>query len=396
MGIFDKLKGTVDIRSRKMIFILGGIVVLAVGYTYLSPAPTPVPVSRVAPPPTGVETVQGAEPVTPAYDNALSSYDKERLDIAKNANSSAIPTLRANTSDQRVPIIELDEPEPEAPQVELPEIKMPDPVTIAPNVIQPVANIPIVQAPKPVMNEEDISALLGDMNKLRKSYMPAEVVTFSSNEALLASAQESSAQSGPVVAAVNAANSEPQSKIKLPLAGTILYAEMVSRANSDNPGPVLARILQGEYAGATLIGTFSVAENALIIKFDKMTVRTSASGDEINETIAINTVAVDTKYIGTGLATKVDRHLFEKLAIGFTASFARGFGDMIANNGTTTVVTEGGTTINSRPKLSTEKQLYASGGEALGSVGDVLMDEFGNRPKTIIVDSGTALGVLFL
>jgi intracellular multiplication protein IcmE len=127
-----------------------------------------------------------------------------------------------------------------------------------------------------------------------------------------------------------------------------------------------------------------------------MTVKTSASGEEINETVPIETVAVDTKYIGTGLATKVDRHLFQKLAIGFTASFAQGFGDALSNNGSTTVVTEGGSTISSRPDLDTTEQLLSAGGDAVSKAGDILMDEFGRRPTTVIVDSGTAIGVLFL
>src|SRR5690606_19424776 len=133
-----------------------------------------------------------------------------------------------------------------------------------------------------------------------------------------------------------------------------------SRANSDAPGPVLARILQGEYEGATLIGSFQTVRNALVISFDRMTVRTTRDGEEINETVAIETVAVDTSHIGTALATKVDRHLFQKLAIGFTASFAQGFGKALASNGRTVIRTDSGTVIESSSELDTEQQLLAA------------------------------------
>jgi intracellular multiplication protein IcmE len=201
-------------------------------------------------------------------------------------------------------------------------------------------------------------------------------------------------QTGPEISGTDVAQAE--SKIKLPLAGTILYAQLVGRANSDYPGPVLAKILQGEYTGATLIGSFQTAQNALTISFDRMTVSTSRSGEEINETIPIQAVAVDTRYIGTGLATSVDRHLFQKLAIGFVAGFAQGFGDAISQTGETTIDTGNGTVTTGSRDLDANEELLAAGGQSVSEVGNILQQEFGNRPTTVIVEAGTPLGVLFL
>jgi intracellular multiplication protein IcmE len=201
-------------------------------------------------------------------------------------------------------------------------------------------------------------------------------------------------QSAPSVS--SAATDAAGSKVKLPLAGTILYAQLIGRANSDHPGPVLAKILQGEYTGATLIGSFQVAQNAMVISFDRMTVATTRDGDEINETVPIQATAVDTTYIGTGLATKVDRHMFQKLAIAFTAGFARGLGDAISDSGETTINTSNGTITTGGKNFDTREELLVAGGQAVSDAGSILQQEFGNRPTTVIVEAGTPIGVLFL
>jgi intracellular multiplication protein IcmE len=392
--MLNKIKGTTT-GSRKMLLGLGAVVVGAVGYSILSTSEPSPPNSSISAPPSSGQTIQGGTPLTQQYDRVLADADQGRIEEAKNTGTSAIPTIRPNPSEQQVPVIDPDVPEETAPEVELPEVKAP--VVIQQQPLQ--AAIPIVQPPQQMRDTAAIERLADKFKDYRRPIAVAEVIQFSTNAAIQAEIAGRE-QSAPAVssAGVGSAGSSTEnvSKIKLPLSGTILYAELVSRANSDTPGPVLARVLQGEYTGATLIGTFQTAQNALVISFNKMTVKTSASGEEINETVPIETVAVDTKYIGTGLATKVDRHLFQKLAIGFTASFAQGFGDALSNNGSTTVVTEGGSTISSRPDLDTTEQLLSAGGDAVSKAGDILMDEFGRRPTTVIVDSGTAIGVLFL
>jgi len=393
--MLKKLKGTTT-GSRKMLLGLGAVVVGAVGYSIFSTSEIAAPNSSVSAPPNSGPTIQGGNPISTAYDRVLADADQGRINEAKNSGTSAIPTVRPNPSEQQIPVIDPDEPEEAAPEVELPEVK--PPVVIQQQPLQ--TSIPIVQPPQQMRDPQEVERLLDRIKDFRRPIAVAEVIQFTTNAAVQAEIDARREQSGPAASAADltsgAGSTEQASKIKLPLAGTILYAELVSRANSDSPGPVLARILQGEYTGATLIGSFQTAQNSLIISFNKMTVKKTASGEEINETVPIETVAVDTKYIGTGLATKVDRHLFQKLAIGFTASFAEGFGDALANNGTTTVVTEGGSTISSRPKLNTDEQLLSAGGKAVSSAGSILMDEFGRRPTTVIVESGTAIGVLFL
>nr|WP_250807667.1 TrbI/VirB10 family protein [Neorhizobium tomejilense] len=335
-------------------------------------------------------TVHGtATPLDPDYVEALTAADKQRIEEAKTKGGSAMPTIQGNITETQAPL-EIDVSGADTtPVVEEPEIE----ITQQPLPIQvPLTEtVPLVTAPPPAVvaeNPERVSAMLAAM--ARRPLVPAEVVAFNAVTPVVPSAD----QSAPAVGATEA--SAEASKVKLPLAGKILYAQLVGRANSDHPGPVLAKILQGEYTGATLIGTFQVSQNALTISFDRMTVEKSRDGEEINETVPIQAVAVDTKYIGSGLATKVDRHLFQKLAIAFTAGFAQGFGDAISQTGETTIDTGNGTITTGSKDLDAKEELLSAGGQAVSEAGSILQQEFGNRPTTVIVEAGTPIGVLFL
>lgn len=382
----SKLKSSTA-GSKKMLIGVGAVVVGALAWTALSSSgPTANP-SSVAGPPRGNQTVQGGNQLTPAYDEALSVADRQRREQALDKGGSAVPTVRASRQDQIVPVLDLDPPTEPAPVVELPVVQQPvviqQPLTPA---------VPIVAQPTPIRSKEDTRNLQEYMLGLRRGYPVAEVIVMSNGDV----ASPAVEQTPPPAYADGGASARPQSKVTLPLAGTILYAEMISRANSDAPGPVLARILQGELEGATLIGSFQTVRNALVISFDRMTVRTTRDGVEVNETVPISTVAVDTSHIGTALATSVDRHLFQKLAIGFTAGFAQGFGNALAESGRTIIRTDGGTVIESSLDMKTEEQLLSAGGQAVSEAGNILMDEFGKRPTTVIVESGTPIGILFL
>lgn len=370
--------------SKRMLIIVGIVVVGAVVWSYLSVPEPEVNPSSVTAPPIGSPTIQGGQQVTPAYGQALSEADNQRIEEARASGGSAIPTVRANTSEQILPVIEVDEePSAEVPTVELPVEK-------PPVVQKPITNVaPIVRAPTRVHNPQASQNMQEYLVELRRGTPLATVVRFPISEP-----EPQPEQTPPPPSIVDAGSEGPD--VVLPLAGTVLYAEMTSRSNSDAPGPVLARILQGEYAGATLIGSFETARDALVISFDRMTIGTLRDGTEINETIPISAIAVDTSHIGTALSTSVNRHLFQKLAIGFTATFAKGFGDALANNGKTTVITDSGTRWESHSDLNTKDQLLSAGGSAVSTAGDIMMEEFGRRPTTVIVESGTPVGILFL
>jgi intracellular multiplication protein IcmE len=383
----DSVKG-----GKKILIPVGLAAFIAVGYSYMTaepPASNPSSVSKG--PMGGQPTLQGGETLSPQYANELGRADEQRIEQARNSGGSAIPTIRPGTQEQLNPVPLLDPVKDDTPVIETPK------VDVAPIVLDtpPAAPIPIVTAPPAVMsqtNPANIENLKTYMTSLRRANPVAEVTTYADPENF---APKTAEQTVPAAAAATDA-AQAQSKIKLPLAGKILYAQMISRADSDAPGPVLAKIVQGDYAGATLIGSFQKAENALVISFDRMTVENTRDGEEINETVAIEAIAVSTDYIGTALATHVDRHLFQKIGIGFLAGFAEGFGDAISQKGETTINGTSGTVTTTTGDLSSKEELYAAGGKAVSNTGSILMDEFGRRPTTVRVESGTPIGVLFL
>jgi intracellular multiplication protein IcmE len=392
MPNFFKKMGETTKGSRKLLLGVAGVAIAAGVYVAFSTPDLPVNNSTVQKGPmSGTPTLQGGDKLPPAYEEELGKADQQRVNAAKNNGGSAIATLRPGTEEQRAPIPLLDPVKEDTPVVETPKID-PAPIVVAAPV---VPNVPIV-APPPAIAQaspENLDALKSYMASIRRANPVAEVTTYADMDRLNQQAQ--AAQTAPAATPVSATADE-KSKVKLPLAGKILYAQMVSRANSDSPGPVLAKIVEGEYAGATLIGSFQKAQDSLIISFDRMTVETTRDGEEINETVAIKSVAVSTDYIGTGMATSVDRHMFQKIAIGFTAAFAQGLGEAVSQNGQTTYNTSNGTITTSNDKLDTKEELTAAGGKAVAQTGSILMDEFGRRPTTIIVESGTPIGVLFL
>lgn len=378
--------------SGKFLIPIGVIAVAAIGYTYFSADPPAVNPSSVSKGAMETATLQGGTTLTPRYSEELAKADQQRIAAAKDSGTSAIPTIRPGTAEQLNPIPLLDPVVEDTPVIETPNV---DPAPIVLNApITPA--IPIVTAPPPMLaqqNPENLQNLQTYMAGLRRANPVAEVTAYANMADFKVEAPSQTAPAGQIAAAGTA---EDESKIKLPLAGKILYAQLVSRANSDAPGPVLAKIVQGQYAGATLIGSFQKAQDSLIISFDRMTVETTRDGEEINETVAIKSVAVSTDYIGTALATSVDRHMFQKIAIGFTAAFAQGFGDAVSDRGNTTIDTGNGTITTSNGDLNSKEELMSATGKAVAQTGSILMDEFGRRPTTIIVESGTPIGVLFL
>lgn len=335
-------------------------------------------------------TLQGSEPITPVYKEALEKQDQQRVDDAKKNGGSAIPTIQSSTQENEVPLLIDTDKGDKTPKVPnpVPEI-MQQPIVMQ----QPLADaVPIVTTPPPAAvaaSPERITKMVAALTRPKNPV--AEVVQFGYSAPKVADATQSAPSIGDATTAAAAT-----SKIKLPLAGTILYAQLVGRANSDHPGPVIAKVLQGEYTGATLIGSFAVAQNALVINFDRMTVEKTRDGEEINETVPLKAVAVDTKYIGTGLATSVDRHLFEKLSIAAATSFAQTFGQAVTQKGQTSTNYANGASTNTAANLNTNEELLSAGGSAIGSAGQIMQSEFGQRPTTVIVDGGTPLGVLFL
>lgn len=174
-------------------------------------------------------------------------------------------------------------------------------------------------------------------------------------------------------------------------AGTVYFGVLDTAINSDEPGPVLATIVQGKLKGAKLLGTIELPPNAekVLIKFNQLSLPGKA------ESIGINAFAIDPDTARTAMGSDVDHHYLLRYGTLFASSFMEGFGKAISQSGSTVTTFPTGNTQTANPVLSTKQQVEV----ALGTVGEKFgkqLEPIFNRPITVYVDQGLGVGILFM
>jgi hypothetical protein len=173
-------------------------------------------------------------------------------------------------------------------------------------------------------------------------------------------------------------------------AGDMLFAVIDTSINSDEPGPVLARIVsEGEMYGAKIMGTFERQDQAVFIRFNVLSLT------QIPQSIAIDAIAVDPQTSRTALATAVDNHTLEKYGTLLAASFLQGMGEAVETSiGTPQLSSSGSATIASQIPATTQDQIIVG----LGKVGQAVGQELQAKDiqPTVTVDSGTGIGLLLM
>ena len=169
-------------------------------------------------------------------------------------------------------------------------------------------------------------------------------------------------------------------------AGHISFAVLDTSIKSTEPGPVLATIATGRFAGARLLGGFARMHDRVLVKFNTMNWR--------HRTIPITATAITLATARTALATSVNRHILYRYGWLIGASLLQGVNDAMAYANTNTYLTGSGLGVITH-QLS-NGQLAMS---AIGNVGQTLtpiMAQRFNTPPTVRVRSGTGIGVLFM
>jgi len=393
-GYFSRIKtaagGTSG--SKRMMVIVPVAAVVAGGLWYMSSNEAGVLKSGLPAPDRQNITVQGGKAPTQEMAANLQKDDSRRIVEASEQGFSAIPTVQAQ------PVAPLDMPDEDRGRLgagDVPQRPTPPVVERPPLPIQPPPPVPTpVQYQQAQHSDPDpgIEQARRFLEGIKPSFPAADVkYYYKGGEAKpdLAAAQAQ------VPGAYNPALLDPASGIKVPLPGTIVYAVMVSGANSDTPGPVVARIVTGDLAGSTLVGSFQTQREGVFISFQTMSVGRTRDGDDINKAIPVNAVAVDSKTVGTGIASDVDRHLLTNVGLTAAAAFMQGLGQAVATSGQAYSQTLGGTVVVN-PQRTLRDQLYIGGGVGAGAAGQALVQAYGNRPPTVTVDAGTPVGILFL
>lgn len=183
-----------------------------------------------------------------------------------------------------------------------------------------------------------------------------------------------------------AASTAPKTRVITP-AGSIAYAQLLNELNSDIPGPVLAHVLSGPFAGGRALGKYSVQEEYLVLEF------TVIVKDAVGYTI--DGIALDEKTTLAGHVTEIDRHYFRRVILPAAAKFLEGYTAAAAKAVTSTTTGPGGAVVQQEDELDTTKELMAGAEEASAEIAGA-MTEQAKRPITIKLAKGTTFGILML
>ncbi len=172
-------------------------------------------------------------------------------------------------------------------------------------------------------------------------------------------------------------------------AGTILYAVLLTAVNSDEPGPVLAEIVQGKLKGGRLIGSLSNQGKKVLLSFNTLNL------PKLSQSITVNTVAIDEGTARTALSSYTNSHYWLRYGTLFASAFIQGYGQSFLNSGSpyagAIIINPTNTTLD----LSPRDRVFVGLGQVGLQYSSVLRDIF-NTPPTVHVFSGTPMGILFL
>ncbi len=171
-------------------------------------------------------------------------------------------------------------------------------------------------------------------------------------------------------------------------AGTIEYAQLLTEANTDAPGPILAQIVSGPLRGARVLGAFQATDKYLVLNFSMIVI------DGIN--YPVQAVAIDPGTTLPGLITEIDNRYFKRIILPMAAEFVTGLADAVSESGTTTIVIDGSTVANSESDKDSQQEVASGLTEAGDSLSDILQEEADNTRPMLRVATGTPMGILFV
>lgn len=174
--------------------------------------------------------------------------------------------------------------------------------------------------------------------------------------------------------------------------GEIAFGTTDIAMNSDYSGPVTATIHQGPYQGGRLIGVKTLERDALVVRFNLLSLPNGMAA------IPINAYAVtlgDARSFGlTGMSGETDYHIFQRYILPAAAAFTQSFGMTAGQNGTTSSVTDGGTVIQDTPALSmSDRKQMAFAAAMTPIISDVMRNA--TRPITVSMPAQTEIGIMF-
>jgi len=249
--------------------------------------------------------------------------------------------------------------------------------------------------------EAKIAGYLTDMNSITKVYAPAVKQNYVAGPPSSSSTVSSSS------VAQGASRVPPLYK-----AGTVIYGVIESAYNSDNPGPILARITTGPLAGSRIIGTVSETSDwatGLSMTFNTL------SRPLAGKSQSITLRAVEPSSLEPAVATTVNNHYGQKYgALLVAGALTQGSqqaqnspsggssSSSSASSSASGSSSSGGSGGNSGDNSTKSASPSGSGAGMLSIVTPISTDIISNlnkvasRPATYRIEQGTAVGLLFI
>ena len=405
--------------NKKFLIFAGVVIAVAAGYAMIGGTKSLPQQSKVSTPPGGGGGAVLTQPQSPGY---IDSIQKDNQNVTARAKAEAArgnlmnPNATAITTPFMPPhgvgLPTSVDPSAAGEQAPPPALPPPGQARLQGQPQQNAQqNMQQMVPPKPQSDQQLVAAMAKEMGAISKdtAVVPAKTEWFwaasgATGQAAMA-VQPASAfgvagaspqgAAGSAAAPVQAAAARAP-RFRVPAAGTILYARLVGKVNSDVPGPVVGEVLQGPFSGSRILGSFAPSEEGVVMTFATMTVPYAEDGEQKSEVVPIKAVAVDSANLGSSMATDIDRHLFQKVVLSAATAFLQGFGQAIGTSGTTTVIDTNGASMTSNPAKSATQELWQAGGSAAGKTGQIVDQTWGNRKTTITVDADTPFGLLFL
>lgn len=379
--------------------IIGGFLIIVLGMMLFGDEEQ-AKVSMVSSGGSDVKQAPGEENVPEAYKEAIQQQNRAEVEKAIQQGTSALPVPVATPTVGRVsiPAAEVNEEDPLERWRRIQEERQKQEAQAQARVISTPGGAPtdpnaeLVQQLAEAMGQQMSSVL----QTLEPEGMFAKSITsptyFEDLEEQEAAKQQQAMQgagAGTGAGMGTTAGATPTEPVTILLpAGTIEYAQLITEANSDAPGPILAQIVSGPLAGSRLLGTFETEDNFLVLSFDVAVI------EGISHTI--NAVALDPGTTSTGVVTDIDRRYFQRVVLPAAAAFIEGVGSAIAEAGSTSVTVEGGSAIQETEDLDTKEELAKGVEEASKTVSEIIDDRASEIEPMIKVASGTPLGIMFV
>lgn len=387
----DKTLG--DLWQENSLLKVGAVGVLAVAVfgaiMMFGGEDVPVEMSVVSPG-ADVSAPPGTEEASPAYIAAVEEENEARIDEAYQQGGSALPTpIDPPVGRLTIPEEEVESEDPLQRWRQLQEERLQRELQQT----QPINPEPI---PQDTGQTEAVVALADIMSQQMQAILEGQSTnTIQSKQITSPSAF---AQGGGSVGINGNGESnedddffededlENFENVLLP-AGEILYAQLLTEANSDIGGAILAQIVSGPLSGSRIIGSFEKKEELLVLSFETVII------DGVST--SISAIAIDPDTTLSAMATDVDHRYLQRVFFPMAAAFVEGAAEAISESGRTTVTIQGESVAEETEETDSGQEI-ASGVTEAGQELREILDDMADVEVLVRVQPGTPMGILFL